>query len=80
MTRVSWVNNDHEGRGLRRAFDKLDSKLDGIQDIHELTEVIRAMAYVAQIKAGISRTEQLEKRIEELERLAGIAQSGTISQ
>lgn len=79
MTRVSWTNNDHEGRGLRRAFDKLDSKLENAQDVHELTEIIRAMGYIAQIKSGLSKNHELEERIAELERLAGIAQQGVIN-
>lgn len=79
MTRQSWTNNDHEGRGLRRAFDRLDSKLDGAEEIHELAELVRAMGYIAQIKSGIAKNQELEKRIAELERLAGIAQNGVIA-
>ena len=79
MTKVDWTNNNHEGRGLRRGFAKLEERLETVQDIHELTEVVRAMGYIAQIKAGIAKNQEMERRIEELERLAGIAQSGVIS-
>lgn len=79
MPAYDWTTNNHEGRGLRSAFKRLESKLDSTDDTHELTELIRAMAYVAQIKAGIAKNQELEKRIAELERLAGIAQNTVIS-
>lgn len=79
MTQVEWSNNNPEGRGLRRAFRRLEGKLDNTEDIHELTELIRAMAYVAQIKAAIAKNQELEKRIADLERLMGVAQNTVIS-
>lgn len=79
MPAYDWTTNNHEGRGLRRAFKRLEDKLDSIQDTHELAELVRAMGYVAQIKAGIAKNQELEKRIEELERLAGIAKQGVIA-
>ncbi len=74
MTQVSWSSNSPEGRGLRRAFRRLQGKLQDTNNLHDLCELVRAMGYVAQIKAGIAKTEDLEKRISELERIAGIAQ------
>ncbi|GEM_PF-2503704 len=74
MPAYDWTTNNHEGRGLRRAFKRLEEKMESARDPKTIAELSKAMAYVAQAKSNIAKNHDLEKRVQELERLAGMAQ------
>lgn len=76
------LDNGFEIRRLRRTFKRLYSKLESASTTAEIIELSRALAYLAGQKASLVKLEwdrEIEARISELERAAGIAKRGTIS-
>lgn len=81
--KYDWKTNDSEGRRLRRAFKRLSDKLEKAQTTQEVIDITRAMAYIAQAKSTLAKHDfdrEIEGRIEELERIAGLASKGRILQ
>jgi hypothetical protein len=79
--KTDWKTNDSEGRRLRRAFKHLAKKLENAQTTQEMVEVSRAMAYVAQAKTTLAKfafEREMEDRIAQLEKIAGLAKQGRI--
>jgi uncharacterized coiled-coil protein SlyX len=82
MSKKGANDNGFEIRRLRRTFKRLYQKLEAVQTTTEIIELSRALAYVAGQKAALVKLEwdrAIEQRIEELERIAGIARQGKIS-
>lgn len=82
MTQINWKSNDHGGSFIERQLRSLEpfvSKAEGESKLAMLSKY----AYLWELRARVAKYErelELEERIAELERLAGIAQQGTISQ
>lgn len=72
MVKTDWKTNDKEGRGLRRAFDKLLRKLRDTNDVHELAEISRALAYVSTSKKALTDSEEIKELKAELEEVKKI--------
>jgi hypothetical protein len=81
--KYDWKTNDAEGRRLRRAFKRLAKRLETATTAQEIIDMARALAYIAQAKSTLAKHDfdrEIEARIEELERIAGLAHKGRISQ
>lgn len=86
LTQKGWSDSRYEGIALRRIFKRLAKKAevaDNGNDLESLINIAKTLGYIAQAKATLAKLERelaLEKRIEELERLAGLAQKAVIRQ
>lgn len=71
MTQTGWYTSDLEGRRLRRVFKRLEKELEKAKTPHELCEIAKAMAYVAQSKTTLAKLDwdDLDKRLAEVEKL-----------
>lgn len=79
MPAYDWTTNNHEGRGLRRAFKRLEEKLEEANDSDEIANIAKSMAYIATAKSNIAKNHDLEERLEALEKVAGIAAKQVIT-
>ena len=82
MTQIKWKDNSHSGAFVERQLRSLEAYINNCQDGATKLQELKDYVYVWNLKSQIierDSSKELEKRIEELERLAGIAQSGVIA-
>jgi len=64
---VAWTNLSHQGRALRRIFDRLDKKSKNIENIEILIKIANSMGQLAAQTVRLVDHVDLEKRITNLE-------------
>jgi len=77
MTKINWIKNDHSGRFVNRSLKRLENDYDKAPDAEKRMAILNRYVYIWNIKAQIAKSErefEMEKRIAELEKIAGIAQ------
>lgn len=82
MTQINWKSNDHTGGFIERQLRGLEQWIS-TQPEEQRLQYLGKYAYLFELKARVAKYErelELEERIKELERLAGIAQQGVIKQ
>lgn len=74
MTKVSWINNEHEGKALRKVFNHLmrrfkkASETDDYDD-EKLGKLAHTITIVAKTKAELSKIEGIDKQLNQVMQL-----------
>ena len=79
MTQIQWRNNDNSGAFIERQLRQIQAQIENTQDVDVKLERMKSYTYIWDIKARIVKTSDHEDRIEALETLLRVKNSGVIS-
>ena len=68
----NWVDSSFEGRKLRSIFKNLYKESTKTEDIDKLVRLGHAMSQIALAKNSLAKTNELQKRLEEVEEKLGL--------